>query len=313
MQAGCFPFSRRRVPGRRLLALILPLALPTIPTPTAALTPAPASAERCLAAQAAADRDALRGLHRQLLQRPPRPEPLAPLLERAGQLLACGAPDGALAVLDRLSPAPGADRQAWLRLRWQAAAAGLQHRLAAETLLRLAAGDPDGLESLNLPLQGGASRSGRDLLADHLEALGWNEWAVAVLLGGADQADRAVAAARLARVLDLAEAWLPQRRQALLERALDQAAAAGAWGLAALLLDRQLGPLEDRGAEPSLSGEAAARRRLRLSGRIDDLYGEWRLRRALAPADPRAAELERQLRSPRSPGGHAAATSQAQP
>ena len=46
----------------------------------------------------------------------------------------------------------------------------------------------------------------------------------------------------------------------------------------------------------------AAERRLRLSRGIDDAYAEWLLGRT---AQSRQAELERQLRSPRSPGGHA--------
>jgi hypothetical protein len=87
-----------------------------------------------------------------------------------------------------------------------------------------------------------------------------------------------------------------EEREALLESALEQAAAAGAWGLVAELLD----------AQAALPSQRAVERRLRLSPRIDDAYGEWRLRRQ-DPADAaRSAELERQLRSPRDPGGHSA-------
>jgi hypothetical protein len=71
----------------------------------------------------------------------------------------------------------------------------------------------------------------------------------------------------------------------------------------AALLDQQLAD--------GLSDEASRRaleRRLRLSERIDDAYGEWLQRRRQAdPAqDPRVVLLEDQLRSPRHSGGHAA-------
>ena len=51
----------------------------------------------------------------------------------------------------------------------------------------------------------------------------------------------------------------------------------------------------------------AAQRRARLSPRIDDAYGELGLRRQDPAALRRVQELELQLRSPRAPGGHAAA------
>jgi hypothetical protein len=94
-----------------------------------------------------------------------------------------------------------------------------------------------------------------------------------------------------------------QERDAITERALEQAAAAEAWGLVAALLDQQL-------AE-GVSDEASRRaleRRLRLSERIDDAYGEWlqRRRQVDAAQDRRVLLLEGQLRSPRQDGGHAA-------
>jgi hypothetical protein len=90
-------------------------------------------------------------------------------------------------------------------------------------------------------------------------------------------------------------------RNALLELALNQAAADGAWGLAAQLLDLQQFVQRAAGADP----RAAADRRLRLARRIDDAYGEWLLERANPEAKQRAAALERELRSPRAAGGHA--------
>lgn len=293
MATGFDPFSRRPVRWRTALLASLALLPLASPGPSAAA----GVVADCQAARSAADRDALRRLQRQLQRPPSAPESLPSLLERAGQLLACGAPVAALAVLDRLVPAPGPDRQAWLLLRWQAAAAGLQHQVAAESLLRLVAGDPAALEQLTLSGQGAADRSALDQLADHLEALGMRRRAVAVLLSG--RGTGAGAAARMARALELAQHLPLDQRQALLERALEQAAAAGAWGQVAWLLDQQLGEL------PAADSQAL-QRRLRLSGRIDDVYGEWRLRRALPAADPGTADLERQLRSPRLPGGHAA-------
>ncbi|MCX5937964.1 MAG: hypothetical protein NTW02_07135, partial [Cyanobium sp. LacPavin_0920_WC12_MAG_62_9] len=97
------------------------------------------------------------------------------------------------------------------------------------------------------------------------------------------------------------------QRQRLLELALDQAAAAGSWGLVADLLDQQLA----LDAGPGVAATQAMQRRLRLSGRIDDAYGDWLARRrdplAQDPASQqRRSALELQLRSPRAPGGHAA-------
>ena len=129
-------------------------------------------------------------------------------------------------------------------------------------------------------------------LAQHLEARGFQEAAAALLLGsrdpGAAGAQRRLEAVRLLRHLP------PQEREALLDAALDQAAAAGAWGLVAELLDAQVG----------LPSERARQRRLRLSPRIDDAYGEWLLLREDPGAAARSAALERLLRSPDAPGGH---------
>lgn len=318
------PFSSQTVrcplvcgPGGVSLALPFALLILTLVAPSGRAeraAPAPAAAaavaaadpaalaEACAAALAASDQAALRLAQQTLLQPPARPESLAPLLARAELLLSCRAPGGALQVLDRLSPAAGADRRAWLLQRWQAAAAALNHRLAADSLVRLAEGNPAGLETLQLPVLLGSPvrRPALDLLADHLEALGWGQRAAEVLLSA--QGRDAAAAARLGRAVALAEDLPRDQRRRVLERALEQAAEAGAWGLVADLLDLQWAGL----SEAELAGsDLAVQRRLRLSGRIDDAYGEWRLRRRLAEPQPSLAELERQLRSPRSPGGHA--------
>ncbi|MEI7953202.1 MAG: hypothetical protein WCH37_11085, partial [Synechococcaceae cyanobacterium ELA182] len=84
--------------------------------------------------------------------------------------------------------------------------------------------------------------------------------------------------------------------------ALEQAAAAGAWSLVAELLTTQA-------ALPAVvsGSQRAIERQLRLTRRLDDAYGEWRLRRQEDPgAAARSLELELKLRSPRAPGGHAA-------
>jgi hypothetical protein len=108
-----------------------------------------------------------------------------------------------------------------------------------------------------------------------------------------------------------------QERNQLLETALDQAAAAGAWGLAAELLRDQRALLLAAGAQADRPSE----RFLRLSRRIDDAYGEWQLGRQAvgsqvygrqvdgrqdSPGLARQRQLEQQLRSPRQQGGHAA-------
>jgi hypothetical protein len=279
MPAGIPPFSRR------LGALAL--AVPLLCAPVLSQEARGPVAVACSAAVAANDRDGLRLQQQQLLQPQGPPVSLDAVLQRAELLLACRAPEGALQVLNRISPAPGAERRRWLLVRWQAAAAGLHHREAADALVRLAAGDLGALQALELPIGATATRPALDLLAEHHQALGQSEQAAAVLLVGSRAG--AAGAARLGWAVELAS-HLPQaERLQLLEQALEQAAEAGAWGLVAQLLDQQVA----LGGSPS-----AVERRLRLSGRLDDAYGAWRL----SPT----AELEQQLRSPRQPGGHAA-------
>ena len=247
----------------------------------------------------------LRQLQQRLLTIHPAPQPLAVVMANAHGLLRCQAPDGALQVLGRISPAAGPERSQWLQLQWRAAQAGLHHALAAQALERLAAGDLARLAALELPVaerQDGTPvmRPALDLLAGHLESLGQRQRAAEVLLAGRPSGP--VAAERLAQALALLDGLPAVERERLLELALEQAAAAGSWGLVAQILDQQLALVD---SSPQAAARAAERR-LRLSGGIDDAYGEWLLRRRDPASLTRQSELERQLRSPRSAGGHAA-------
>lgn len=241
----------------------------------------------------------LRPLQQRLLTIHPAPQPLEVVLANADVLLSCRAPSQAMDVLNRFGPAAGAERVQWLQLQWRAASAGLDHRRAALALERLRQESGTSLEAITLPLQRRddgtvISRSALELLALHLESRGFprvgGELLVRARQGGLAGALRLQQAVAL-----LAELPAPQR-EALLEAALDQAAAAGAWGLVAELLDTQA----------ALPSERAVERRLRLSGRLDDAYGEWRWRREDPASAPRTRQLEIQLRSPRDPGSHAA-------
>ncbi len=243
--------------------------------------------------------DRLRLLQQRLVTLHPAPQPLPEVLANADVLLTCRAPDKAMDVLNRYGPAAGAERVQWLQLQWRAASAGLDHRRAALALerLRREAGTP--LDELALPLQRRedgtlVTRSALELLAIHLESRGLSRVAGELLV----QARRpgVAGAQRLQQAVDLLAELPAAEREALLETALEQAAAAGAWGLVAELLDTQA----------ALPSERARERRLRLSGRIDDAYGEWRWRREDPASAPRVRQLEIQLRSPRTPGGHAA-------
>lgn len=238
-------------------------------------------------------------LRERLMARHPAPQPLPVVLANADVLLTCQAPEAAMSVLSRYGPGPGAARVQWLLLQWRAASAALDHRRAALALERLSASDPAALQSLLLPIQRRedgtvVSRPAVDLLADHLEGRGLRRAAASLLLAsrqrGAPGAERLRRAVRLFDTLPAAE------REALLEAALEQAAADGSWSLVTEILDEQIerDPLTARAIE----------RRLRLSGRLDDAYGEWRLRQRDPAATARTRQLELQLRSPRAPGGH---------
>lgn len=306
------------------LAGVLPAALwaagqPVAPDP--ALAPLLRSGDlstldqACFAALQRGDGPQLRRLQQRLLTIHPAPQPLAVVLANAHGLLSCGAPEGALQVLGRVSPAPGAERVQWLMLQWRAAEMGLHHQLAADALERLAAGNLASLAALELPVsqrQDGTAvtRPALDLLASHLESLGQKQRAAEVLLTSA--LPGAATAARLSQAVALLDEWHAPDQDRLLELALEQAAAVGSWGLVAQILDQQLA-LAGRTPESAERAERARQRRLRLSGAIDDAYGEWLLRRRDAAEPSRQAELERQLRSPRSPGGHAASPASTPP
>ena len=211
------------------------------------------------------------------------PDSFELVVANATALLTCGSPDSAARVLNRISPAVGEERRRWLRLRWQAAAAGLDHREAALALRRLVNGDLIALASLEL----GDGRLGLDQLAEHEAALGRQQEAAAVLLLAPNTQRLAQAAEWLAGA-DAAAA------DQLLEQALDQAAADQAWGLAVELLELQLRLQLAAGGD----GARPRQRLQRLAAQLDDRYSLWRL--------DGGDELDLGLRSPRQPGGHAA-------
>lgn len=301
--------------GRAAEALLAPpaagtaAATPAAPVAPVALSPAAFSAalrggdlqrldEVCRQSVAEDRGDRLRRLRARLLELHRPPQPLAVILANAEVLLSCQQPDAALEVLNRIGPAPGAERVQWLVMQWRAATAGLDHRRAALALERLAAGSPQRLDALALPVQRRddgtvVTRSALEVLASHLESRGLLADSAGLLLAGPPAG--AAGAERLRQAAALLEGLPASQRQELLEAALDRAAAVGAWGLASELLEDQI----------QLGSERARERRLRLSPRLDDAYGEWQLRRNDPAAAGRTAELELQLRSPRAPGGHA--------
>ena len=244
-------------------------------------------------------------LQARLLDMAPAPQPFQTVLVNANALLSCRAPDAALIVLNRYSPRPGVERDQWLVQRWRAAQAGLHHGLAVETLELLAQGNPARLELVALPFRlrddgTVATRPGLDVYVDHLLVLGRRrDAAVALLAGqrlGQPMAERLKQAVALFQELPLLE------RDQLLERALDQAAGAEAWGLAIELLEQQWALLKAEGVAASRPRE----RLERLSQRLGDTYSAWRLARQDSQQSERAAQLQQQLRSPRAPDGHAA-------
>jgi len=292
------PNNLRCTLGRSLAALVAAAVLAGMPSSWAAAPPSPRPQaslqqldEACQAARQRGALQSLRLLQRNLLQVSPAPQPLPVVLANADALLRCGAPDGALVVLNRYSPAAGAEQIQWSMLQWRAAAAALDHRLAAEALRQLALASGRSLEALQVPV--GQDAKGRwqnqialDLLAGHLDALGQRQQAAQLLLSS--RTPGVVSAQRLAQAVAWAGATMPlEERQRWLEKALDQAAAAGAWGLAAALLDQQLALFE----QPSPQRLKLEERRRRLGRRLDDSQ-------AVNPAA---------VRSPRDPGGHAAA------
>lgn len=270
----------------------LPL-VQSAPMPASQLKPSLEQLDQaCEAARQRGAIQSLRALQRSLLQLNPAPQPLPVVLANADALLRCGAPDSALVVLNRYSPLPGAEQIQWSLIQWRAANAALDHRLAAAALRQLAAASGISLDQLPVPVAVDADGRWRqqlavDLLAEHLDALGQREQAAQLLL--ASRAPGVVGAQRLAQAVAWSNAMPLEVRQRWLEQALEQAAAAGAWGLAASLLDQQLALLE---GQPSPQRRKLEERRRRLSQRIDDAQ-------AIQPQS---------VRSPRDPGGHAAAS-----
>ena len=213
----------------------------------------------------------------------PAPQSFERVMANASALLTCGSPDSAARVLNRISPAQGEERRLWLRLRWQAAASALDHREAALALRRLVNGDLIALADLDL----GDGRLGLDQLVLHEAALGRQDEAVGLLLL-APNPQRLAQAAEWLAVRD------DEAADQLLEQALDQAAAAQAWGLAVELLELQLKLQLAAGGD----GARPRQRLQRLAAQLDDRYSLWRLEGGV--------DLDRELRSPRQPGGHAA-------
>ena len=225
-------------------------------------------------------RDRLLALH-------PVIDSLALVLANAEALMSCGAPEAAAVVLNRYLPQAGDERRQWLLLHWRAAAGALDHRQAALALRRLVAGN---LTALDAPLLPGEA-NGLDQLALHEAAQGREAVAVEVQLQG-DLSD-VQGARRLARAAQWLGAEQFEQADQLLETALDQAAAAEAWGLAMDLLRQQLQLQLAAGGD----GARPRQRMQRLAAVLDDRYALQQLQPENDP-DPL-------LRSPRDPGGHA--------
>jgi hypothetical protein len=281
--------------------VLIPLVQPAVAAVGSAgdTSNGPATLDRldvaCQQARQRGELQQLRTLQRRLLLVSPAPQPLPVVLANADALLRCGAPDSALVVLDRYRPAPGPEQVQWSLLQWRAASAALDHRLAAEALRSLAAATGRPLEQLDVPVADAGrgrwqSQPALDLLAGHLEALGQREQAAQLLF--ASRGTGVIRAERLAQAVAWSPALPLEARLRWLEQALDQAAAAAAWGLAVSLLDQQLLLLQD---QPAALRQPVEQRRLRLGRRLDD----------------NAAMAPERVRSPRQPGGHAATPSPA--
>ena len=244
--------------------------------------------QACLDPMIATSSRRKQALRDRLLVLNPVPETLESVLIQANALLSCGSPDTAAIVLNRYSPAAGEDRRQWLLMRWQAAAAALDHRQAALALRRLVDGDLIALGLITLEEE----RNALDQLAEHEAAQGRILVAAELMLQapleGVSGARRLARAAEWLALSDIDEA------DRLLETALDQSAASEAWGLAMELLQLQLQLQLAAGWD----GERARQRMVRLAARLDDRFSL----RQLQPE----AEIDGDLRSPREPGGHAA-------
>jgi len=251
-----------------------------------------AAEQACLNPRIANSDDRRQALRDRLLELHPVIDSLELVLANAEALMSCGAPEAAAVVLNRYIPRVGDERRQWLLLRWRAAAAALDHRQAALALRRLVDGN---LKALDGPLFPGKPLSdqgnGLDQLAWHEAALGHNVVAVELQLLG--DLTGVQGAKRLARAAQWLDADQFEQADQLLETALDQAAAAAAWGLAMDLLHQQLQLQLAAGGD----GERPRQRIQRLATVLDDRY-------ALQQLQPEA-EPDPLLRSPRDPGGHA--------
>ena len=243
--------------------------------------------QACQAARQQGDVAQQELLRDQLLDGSRRPDSLASVLASARALIDCGSPDSAFRVLSRYGPSQG-ERRDWLLLRWEAAAAALDHPRAALALRRLVNGDIQALEEEILAGQ----RNGLDQLAYH-EAASEEPLAAATVLlqgraGGRQGAERLGRAAQYLADVD------PAQADQLLEQALEQASEAQALGQAVALLQLQLRLQLAAGGD----GARPRERLMRLTARLDDRVGRWQL-----DGDGAAEALPR---SPRDPGGHAA-------
>ena len=248
----------------------------------------------------------MRELRDRLMLVAPSPQPFEVVVANAQALMVCKAPVSAQSVLSRFGPAKGKQRRQWLLLSWQAASAALDHAGASLALRRLADGNLTALDRERLPVAEGSdgsvlTRSALDVLVEHERSMGHVDAAISVLL--ASRVTGAAGAARLGLAADLLADMGLDQSTPLLESALDQAAADEAWGLAIELLRLQLKLELASGGE----GTRPRQRLRRLASRVDDRYSLLELLRKDEKQQESAAALDQQLRSPREPGGHAAA------
>ena len=242
----------------------------------------------CLDPMAAGTKRRKQQLRDRLLSIHPVPASFELTMRNAGALLTCGSPEGTALVLNRFIPARGDERRRWLTLRWQAAAAALDHPQAALALRRLVDGNVAALDQITLT----GSRNGLDTLAEHEASRGRSQAAAFVLLQG--ELKGAAGARRRGQAAEWLAATDPDQADQLLEVALDEAASDQAWGLAMELLQVQLRLQLAAGGD----GERPRLRLERLATRLDDAY-------TLLQLNPES-NAPPSLRSPRESGGHAA-------
>ena len=269
--------------GFQPLPLLLSMATTAVPASSVDLA---SLQQACLTARQQGDILQQEVLRNRLLELHPHPNSLEIVLANARALMACGAPESAFQVLSRYGP-NREERRDWLLLRWEAAAAALDHPRAALALRRLVDGDISALEQEQLPVQ----RNGLDQLAYHQAAAGEPLDAAAVLLLG--RAGGRVGVERLGRAAEFIATEDPEQADQLLEQALERAADAKAWGQAIALLQLQLKLQLAAGGD----GARPRERLLQLTAQLDDRYGRWQLEGSGA--------IDGLPRSPRDPGGHA--------